>query len=102
VVNAIILVYIVLITRFVLPKNIARFLKHYGTISYNAYLYHGLFVAIAILSIVNFKFDDVDIKLLLMLLITLFATCLVSTLPYKYVEKQFVVIGRRIAHKESR
>jgi len=102
VVNAIILVYIMLITQFVLPKNIARFIKHYGTISYNTYLYHGFFIAIAVLSIVNIKFDDVDIKLLLMLLITLFATCLVSTLQYKYVENQFVVIGRRIAHKESR
>jgi len=102
VVNAIILVYIVLITRFDIPKNIARFLKHYGTISYSTYLYHNLFIAIAILFIVNFEIDDGDIKLLLTLLFTLFATYLVSIFSYKYVEKPFVAIGRRIAHKESR
>jgi len=100
VINSIVLVYLVLITKFDIPGHVASFLKHYGTVSYSTYLYHNLFVAIAVLFIVNFEINDGDLKLLLTLLFTLFATYLVSIVSYKYVEKPFVAIGRRVANKK--
>ena len=72
------------------------FLKHYGTISYSTYLYHNLFVAIAVLIIINFNIYDGLTRIAFTFSFTFIATYVLAIFSFKYIEKPFIVIGRNL------
>jgi len=99
---AIVSVYIVLVTKINLHNKLEAFLKHYGTISYSTYLYHNLFVAIAVLFIINFEIYDKDLRLFITFVFTLLASYFVASWSYKFVEMPSINIGRNIIKKYSK
>jgi len=93
---ALLTIYIVLFTRFNINKKLEVILKHYGTISYSNYLYHNLFIGIAVLLIINLEIYDSNLRLFGTLLFTLVASQIAATLSYKYVEVPSIALGRAI------
>lgn len=89
-------VFIVLFTKVNIHNKVESFLKHYGTISYSTYLYHNLFIAIAILFIIKFDIYDSNIRLFLTLIFTLITSYIAAFFSYKYIEKPSIAIGRKI------
>ena len=98
---AIIAVFIALVAKIKLQNKIEIFLKHYGTISYSTYLYHNLFIAIAILLIVRFQIYDSSLRLLFTFVFTLVASYFFATMSYVYIEKTSIAFGRRIIKKHN-
>ncbi len=96
---AIVSVFVVLVTKINLHNKVELFLKHYGTISYSTYLYHNLFVAIAVLLIINFEIYDAALRLFITFFFTLSASYLTASVSYKYIEKPSIKIGRNIIKK---
>ncbi len=92
-------VFIVLITKVNLHHKIELLLKHYGTISYSTYLYHNLFIAIAVLFIINFEIYDKNLRLFVTFFFTLISSYIAASVSYKYIEKPSIVIGRYIIEK---
>jgi len=99
---AVISVYVILITKINLHNKVESFLKHYGTVSYSTYLYHNLFVAIAVLFIINSEIHDNHLKLFITFFFTLFSSYLLASISYKYIEKPSILIGRNIIKKYSK
>lgn len=99
---AIISVLVALFTKVSFHNKIEEFLEHYGTISYSTYLYHNLFVAMSVLFIIHFEAYDSNLRLFITFLFTLFASYLVATLSYLYIEKPSITLGRRVIKKYIR
>jgi peptidoglycan/LPS O-acetylase OafA/YrhL len=99
---AIITVFVALVTKINLYNRIEIFLKHYGTISYSTYLYHNLFIAIAVLFIIRFEIYDSSLRLFITFFFTLVASYLLATASYIYIEKPSIVFGRNIIKKYSK
>ncbi len=98
---AIIAVFIMLITQFDIHNKCELFLKHYGDISYSTYLYHNLFVATAVLLIIQLEIYNSSLRLFITLFFTLFASYGVASISYKYIEKPFIKIGRNIIKRNK-
>jgi peptidoglycan/LPS O-acetylase OafA/YrhL len=96
---AIVTVFVALVTKINLYSNIERFLKHYGTISYSTYLYHNIFVAIAVLFIIHFEIYDSNLRLFTVFFFTLVTSYLLANLSFLYVEKPSIAFGRSIIKK---
>jgi len=92
-------VFVVLVTKINIHNKVGLFLKHYGTISYSTYLYHNLFVAIAVLLIINFDIYDDNLRLFFTFFFTLIASYLTASISYRYIEKPSIVVGRNIIRK---
>ncbi len=99
---AIVTVYVALVTQVNLHNKLENFLKHYGTISYSTYLYHNLFVAIAILFIIHFEIYNSGLRLFVTFSFTLIATYFLATVSYLHIEKPSVELGRSIIKKYYR
>lgn len=99
---AIITVFVALVTKINLNNRIEMFLKHYGTISYSTYLYHNLFIAIAVLFIIRFEIYDSSLRLFITFFFTLIASYLLATASYIYIEKPSIVFGRSIIKKYNK
>lgn len=93
---AILTVVVALMSNFKLPAVLEAFLKHYGTISYSVYLYHNLFVGLAVLVIVNAGIVGSHQKLWFTFLMALVPSYVVAYLSYRYVEKPGIDLGRRL------
>lgn len=98
---AIVSVFVVLVTKVNFHNKIEEFLKHYGTISYSTYLYHNLFIAIAVLLIINLEIYDENLRLFITFFFTLFASYIAASVSYKYIEKPSILIGRNIIKKHN-
>ncbi len=96
---AVVSVFVVMVTKINFHNKVESFLNHYGTISYSTYLYHNLFVAIAVLLIINFEIYDADLRLFIAFFFTLTASYLAASVSYKYIEKPSILIGRKIIKK---
>jgi len=96
---AIITVFVSLVTKIRLYNRVEIFLKHYGTISYGTYLYHNIFVAIAVLFIIHFEIYDSSLRLFITFVFTLIASYLFAAASYRYIEKPSIAFGRSIINK---
>lgn len=94
--TAISAVFILLNTKIEVHSKFESFLKYYGTISYSTYLYHNIFIGIAILLIINFEIYNSTFKIIFTLVFTLITTYYCASLSYKYIEKPFIAIGRKM------
>jgi len=92
-------VAIVLLTLFVefeFGAGIEKLLKQYGTISYSTYLYHNLFISMAVLILIHYKIYDSALRVGFVFVFTIFTTYITSAYSFTFVEKKFIGIGRRI------
>ncbi|MCF6325013.1 MAG: acyltransferase [Gammaproteobacteria bacterium] len=96
---AIITVFVALVTKINLYNSIEMFLKHYGTISYSTYLYHNIFIAIAVLFIIHFEIYDSSLRLFITFFFTLIASYFCAIASYMYIEKPSIELGRSIIKK---
>jgi peptidoglycan/LPS O-acetylase OafA/YrhL len=93
---AIATVYIILFTKVHIHNKCESFLKHYGTISYSTYLYHNIFIGVAVLILIHFNVNNGTLKLLFTFLFALFASYIAANLSYKHIEKPSIAFGRNI------
>jgi peptidoglycan/LPS O-acetylase OafA/YrhL len=84
------MVYIVLMSNLSIQNIFTRFLGYYGSISYSTYLYHNLFVGVATLFTIHLGIHD-GLKRLLF-------TFYISGISYRFIEKPFVKIGKKIVN----
>lgn len=94
-------VFIALFTKVNIHNKIELFLKHYGTISYSTYLYHNIFVAIAVLIIIQLEISNGNLRLFLTLLYAIIGSYIAASISYKYIEEPFITIGRNILAKNN-
>ncbi|NOQ62893.1 MAG: acyltransferase family protein [Methyloprofundus sp.] len=99
---AVITVLVVLLTKINFSHRTEKFLKHYGTISYSTYLYHNLFIAIAVLFIIRFEIYDSSLRLLITFFFTLITSYLFATVSYRYIEKPSIEFCRSLIKKQSK
>jgi len=90
------MVFIVLFSRFSLNDRLQAFLHYYGTISYSTYLYHNLFIAIAILIVVNTEWLTGNSQLAFVFCFAMVTTYYAAKLSYTYIEKTFIDLGRKL------
>jgi peptidoglycan/LPS O-acetylase OafA/YrhL len=85
---AIVLVFVMLFTNFdhLIKSKLSISLEFLGEISYGMYLFHTLFIAIAVLLVINLHINDETIKLFFITTFTLLGTVSFSVLSYRYVE----------------
>ncbi len=93
---AIVTCFIVLHSRVSLPRWLESFLEHYGNISYSTYLYHNIFVGMAVLAIINFPIEDPLQRVGFVLLFTLISTYYLASLSYRYIEQPFIHYGKNL------
>lgn len=99
-VMAIITVAVALFTDFELHgTRLANFMHSYGEISYSTYLFHNLFVYIAILLIVNLGLWGDSQKLFFTLTFTTIATYYFSIITYKWIERPGISVARHLARR---
>ncbi len=96
----IVIVFITLFTKFSVHTKIDAFLKHYGTISYSTYLYHNLFIGMAVLLLIEFEIYDSSTRLLLTAIFAFFLNYIAAVMSYKYIEKPFISLGRDLISKK--
>ncbi|MEX8193529.1 acyltransferase family protein [Comamonas guangdongensis] len=80
------------------------FLDHlysYGLVSYSIYLYHMLFVGVAVLLIVRFELYGNYEKLAIIFPLTFFGSYFAGVIGYRFVEKPFIEMGRGASRKFS-
>ena len=94
-------VFVLLNMNIRMSRKVESFLEHYGTISYSTYLYHNLFVGMAVIAIIQFKIHNPDLRLLLTFLVVVVPTYMAATLSYKYVEKPSIGLGRALATRAA-
>jgi len=95
---AIVTCFIVLHSKVSLPNRLESFLEHYGNISYSTYLYHNIFIGVAVLAIINFPIESPLQRVSFTLCFTLIATYFLASLSYKYIEQPFIRHGRNLFH----
>ena len=93
-------VFITLFTKFNIHTKADTFLKHYGTISYSTYLYHNLFIRIAILLLIEFEIHDSTSRILLTTAFAFLLNYIAAVISYKYIEKPFISFGRKFIPKK--
>lgn len=94
-------VSIVIATNVNIHHRWERFLEHYGTVSYSTYLYHNIFVAIAVLLLIRWGLHDGSVRLFFTFLFTLVASYVVASLSYRYVEAPSISMGRKLLRGTS-
>ncbi len=93
---ALLSIYVILCADFTqLPNQLKRFLQRCGEMSFSAYLFHQIFVAMSVLFIVKYHVTGLD-KLLLTFPFTILATYYFSQLSYRFIEKPFVNLSRQL------
>tara|TARA_B100000809_G_C15070160_1_gene505685 strand:- start:158 stop:1312 length:1155 start_codon:yes stop_codon:yes gene_type:complete len=78
-----------------LPSLIQKALKISGDISYSAYLYHNIIIAILVIFCIQFSIKD-DLQLLIILLGTLAGTYYIANLSFIHIEKKGIATGKKI------
>ncbi len=84
------------ITEMKLNIQIEEFMQKYGTISYSTYLYHNLFVATATLFMIKLQIHDSSLRLFGTFLFTLITSYIAAIFSYRYIEKPFIDLGRKL------
>ena len=69
-------------------------LYNYGLVSYSIYLYHMLFVGIAVIMVVRFDIYGSYEKLAFIFLLTFFGSYCTAIIGYRFVERPFIELGK--------
>lgn len=93
---AIAVVLIALFTDFKIQNKLTSFLRHYGEISYSVYLYHNLFVGIAVLILINFDVHNGNYRLYFIFLLTIAGSYLTALVSYRYIERPSITFGKKL------
>lgn len=75
------------------PLIFQKALRFSGTISYSAYLYHNLIIAMLVLFCIQFSIKA-ELHLLTVLVGTLFGTYYISNVSFIYIEQKGIAIGK--------
>lgn len=78
-------------------NKLLRSIQHIGKISYSIYLYHMLFVGIAILIIINLGLTGNYEKLFFTLIFTLLGSCIFAHYSYRFIEKPSILLGKKVS-----
>jgi len=82
--------------------RLLRGLSYYGEVSYSVYLYHALFVGIAVLLMLMIGLQSLPLKLAFILLLAVPGSFAMAHYSYRFVEKPGISFGRKLAGKLSR
>lgn len=80
---------------------LARFGRHYGDISYSTYLFHNIFVAIAVIAIVHLKIPAAA-QTVFVFLVAVTGTYFLAVASYRWVEVPSIAAGKRLARRKDR
>lgn len=75
---------------------IGRFLYRYGEASYSTYLYHNVFIALAVLCVIQFGIVGLA-KLFTIFVLTITGTYWLAGISYRHVEKPFMDMAKHWA-----
>lgn len=78
-----------------LHSRIKKLLRVWGNISYSAYLFHNLIIAVLILFCIQFQIIN-EWLLITVFSGTLIGTYYVANFSYKFIEKQGITLGRNL------
>lgn len=73
---------------------IGRFLHRYGETSYSTYLYHNVFIALAVLCVIQFGIVGLA-KLFTIFVLTITGTYWLAGISYRHVEKPFMDMAKQ-------
>jgi peptidoglycan/LPS O-acetylase OafA/YrhL len=96
---SILLVFLTLNIDVKIPLKASQFLKYYGTISFSTYLYHNLFVAASVLFFLNIYPIQGEFRFIFTLIVTLILSYFAASYSFKYIEKPFIDVSRKMAKK---
>ena len=71
----------------------SRFLSRYGEISYSIYLFHNIFMGLAVLVLLTFGITGVG-KVFVVFSIASIGSFLIAEISYRYVERTFINLAR--------
>jgi peptidoglycan/LPS O-acetylase OafA/YrhL len=77
------------------PSLLQQILKISGNISYSAYLYHNLIIAMLVLFCIQFSITN-DIQFLIVLSGTLIGTYYIANSSFVHIEKKGIVMGKKV------
>ncbi|NTV94435.1 MAG: acyltransferase [Thiobacillus sp.] len=99
-VAALVTLAIALLTRVPAQRNKATALLHrYGDISYSIYLFHMIFIGLAVLAVIKFNiFGELE-KLAFIFLTATIGSYYFSIISHRYLELPSMEIGRKISRK---
>ncbi|MDN4504249.1 acyltransferase [Alteromonadaceae bacterium BrNp21-10] len=96
---ALISVFIALITKPIKKSNwLSRFIFNVGEISYSIYLYHMLFIGLAVLLVLHFEIYGDTPKLLFIFSFSFISSYLFSKWAFLMVEKPSMKLGKRLSN----
>jgi len=84
----------VLFGKIHLPDRCQKILKLSGNISYSAYLYHNIIIAMLVLFCIQFSIAN-ELQLLVVFLGTLVGTYYIANISFTHIEKKGMAIGKR-------
>lgn len=85
-----------LFTKVSVENKATKLLSHYGLISYSTYLYHNLVLGALCLIIIEMGLSPSLALTTVVLFSTVLASYYLADFSFKFVEKPFIAIGRRI------
>lgn len=77
------------------PQVFQKALKFSGNISYSAYLYHNLIIAVLVTFCINFSIESY-LQLIVVLLGTLLGTYYIANMSFIHIEQKGINIGRKV------
>lgn len=77
-------------------SRLARFLNLYGEISYSIYLFHMIFVGLAVLAIINLGIHGYFAKFIFVLMFALLGSYWLSLFTFKWVETPSILWGANL------
>lgn len=84
-----------------LPKRVTGKLFKYGEFSYSVYLYHNLFIGLAVLLLVNLNINDAIARYAVVFFLGGIVSSYVASLSYRFIELPFMKLGSSIAKRIS-
>jgi peptidoglycan/LPS O-acetylase OafA/YrhL len=79
------------------PHVFQQALKFSGNISYSAYLYHNLIIAVLITFCINFSIENY-LQLIVVLLGTLLGTYYIANMSFIHIEQKGINMGRKVCN----
>lgn len=95
--SAIFLTIMLLYTKITLPKYLDEVLMFLGNISYSSYLYHNLFIGLAVLIVIKFELSNY--KLAIIFSFASLLTYILSYYSYEHIEKTGIRTGKKLSQK---
>jgi peptidoglycan/LPS O-acetylase OafA/YrhL len=91
------IVGIIIFMEINISSRLAAFLEWYGTISYSTYLYHNLFIAMAVLGLIHSGIEAGYLRFLVVFSFAAISSYWAAGLSYKYIEAPWIKRGSKYA-----